>query len=261
LAATDQEFRKQFLLGAYNQYFNNVNRHILAGWQSFTSLIAVYALFSLVDKNSVLTDIATCAVILVLTWLIGHIFDASSWYNTNIYLIRNIEREFLEKRDIATLHWYFAKPDEYKPIRQAIDAHWQAIHAAHPSGVDPNAPEPANLPKLHWIYRMIKGLSKALTRTLGAVGFGTPKGSADMIRSLKIHLFLAVGTLIAVVGYHFYARVSPGFGSPFSAFELNRAFPYITLLVCYVFLVWVWNSVLEKLQILKRYSPGRETLL
>lgn len=36
-------------------------------------------------------------------------YDASYWYNRNLAIIANIERQFLKKEDLKNIHYYFGK--------------------------------------------------------------------------------------------------------------------------------------------------------
>ena len=54
-------------------------------------------------------DIATSIVVVTCIWLILHVIDASYWYNRNLVIIANIERQFLEIKDLKMIHYYFGK--------------------------------------------------------------------------------------------------------------------------------------------------------
>ncbi len=101
--------RDEFLLRMYDQMFNNIDRHILVVWQSVSVLIGAFALFALSEKNIIPIDIACTLIVMIATWLIAHVFDASHWYNRNLNIIANIEREFLNKEDSKLIHFYFAR--------------------------------------------------------------------------------------------------------------------------------------------------------
>lgn len=99
--------RENLLLKMYDQMFNDINRHILVVWQCVGVLIGALAVFALVEKNVIPLDFAVCIVLLLALWLMAHLFDAAYWYNRNLVIIANIEREFLLKEDLKNIHYYF----------------------------------------------------------------------------------------------------------------------------------------------------------
>ena len=102
------EDRREFLLRMYDQMFNDINRHILVVWQSIGVIVGAFAIFALVEKGIVSHDVACGIVLLLCTWSIAHIYDASYWYNRNLVIIANIERQFLKIKDTKEICWYFA---------------------------------------------------------------------------------------------------------------------------------------------------------
>lgn len=101
--------RKEFLLHMYDQMFNDINRHIIVVWQCVGVLIGAFALFSLVEKQIIPLDIATTLIILIGVWLLAHLQDAGYWYNRNLVIIANIERQFLKRKDLCEIQYYFGK--------------------------------------------------------------------------------------------------------------------------------------------------------
>src|SRR5690554_1590058 len=99
--------REEFLLKMYDQMFNDINRHIMVVWQSIGVLVGAFAIFALVEKNVISLDIATSIILLLSAWLVAHLFDAAYWYNRNLAVIANIERQFLLKSDLKEIHYYF----------------------------------------------------------------------------------------------------------------------------------------------------------
>jgi len=99
--------RKEFLIHMYDQMFNDINRHIMVVWQSVGVLIGAFAIFALVEKNIMPLDFAVTFVILLIAWLGAHLLDAGYWYNRNLVIIANIERQFLKKEDLRDVHYYF----------------------------------------------------------------------------------------------------------------------------------------------------------
>lgn len=103
------EERKEFLVHVYNQMFNDINRHVLVVWQSIGTLVGAFALLSLVEKDIMSLDLAAALIVLIGTWLLAHLHDAAYWYNRNLVIIANIERQFLRKQDLRHIHYYFGK--------------------------------------------------------------------------------------------------------------------------------------------------------
>jgi hypothetical protein len=103
------EIRADFLFNMYNQLFNDINRHILVIWQSISVLVGAFAIFALAEKKVISIDIATGLIILLSGWLLAHLYDSSFWYNRNLVIIANIEKEFLVKDDLRNIHYYFGR--------------------------------------------------------------------------------------------------------------------------------------------------------
>ncbi|MCQ8895241.1 hypothetical protein NQT62_02160 [Limnobacter humi] len=109
--------REELLLKMYDQMFNDINRHIMVVWQSIGVVVGAFAIFALVEKQVVSLDIAASIVLLLCAWLLAHLFDASYWYNRNLVIIANIERQFLKKDDLKQIHYYFGKHRPHKMIQ------------------------------------------------------------------------------------------------------------------------------------------------
>ena len=101
--------RQELLLKMYDQMFNDIDRHILVVWQSVGVLIGAFAIFALVETNVISLDIAASIILLLCVWLIAHLYDAGYWYNRNLVIIANIERQFLKSEDLKSIHYYFGK--------------------------------------------------------------------------------------------------------------------------------------------------------
>lgn len=102
-----QDRRDEFLLEMYRQMFNDINRNILVIWQSVSVFVGAIAIFALTEKNIISFDIATCIMILLCFWLFCNLLESSYWYNRNLVIIANIERQFLVKEDLVHIHYYF----------------------------------------------------------------------------------------------------------------------------------------------------------
>ena len=101
--------RDHFLIAMYNQLMNDINRHIVVVWQSIATLVAAIAAFSLVKDNIISLDIAVSIVLITCIWMVAHVYDASHWYNRNLVIIANIEKQFLTREDLRNIHFYFGK--------------------------------------------------------------------------------------------------------------------------------------------------------
>lgn len=101
--------RDQFLLELYRQMMNDIGRHILTVWQSVGVVVGAFALFALAEKGVMPIDLACSIVVLLCVWLYAHFLDANYWYNRNLVIVANIERQFLLKSDLRDIHYYFGK--------------------------------------------------------------------------------------------------------------------------------------------------------
>jgi hypothetical protein len=110
--------REELLLRMYDQLFNDINRHIMVVWQSIGVLIGAFAIFALVEKNILSLDLAAMIVLLLCAWLIAHLYDAAYWYNRNLVIIANIEKQFLNKDDLRDIHYYFGA---HRPKNKMIE--------------------------------------------------------------------------------------------------------------------------------------------
>lgn len=104
--------RDTFLLQMYQQMWNNINRHILVAWQSVGILGGAFAVSALVEKQVLSLNWAATILILAAAWQCAHSIDASNWYNRNLAIISNIEKQFLEAGDDVLIHPFFAKRRE-----------------------------------------------------------------------------------------------------------------------------------------------------
>lgn len=101
--------RKEFLMHMYDQMLNDINRHILVVWQSVGVVIGAFALFGLAERSILPLDVSVGLIALIGLWLVAHLEDAGYWYNRNLAIISNIERQFLKKSDLKNIHYYFGK--------------------------------------------------------------------------------------------------------------------------------------------------------
>lgn len=128
---TQLDRRDEFLIAMYGQLMNDINRHITVVWQSVATLVAAVAVFSFVKDNILSMDYAVSIVILICVWLMWHVYDAGYWYNRNLVIISNIERQFLCSSDLKDIHYYFgAHRKNNKLISHLEFQKWLAIGVA-----------------------------------------------------------------------------------------------------------------------------------
>lgn len=111
------EERAQLLLAMYKATWDNINRHILVVWQSVAALFTALAASYLSAATFISPDFVASLVIVTAGWAVAIALDASGWYNRNLHIIANIERQFLRPEDGRDIHFYFTKPPRRsKPI-------------------------------------------------------------------------------------------------------------------------------------------------
>lgn len=99
--------REDLLLKMYEVLNNEISRHIMVIWQSISVVIGAFTLLSLVEKNIMNVDVAIGIILLLIIWLFDHLIDSGYWYNRNLVIIANIERQFLKDSDQKDIHYYF----------------------------------------------------------------------------------------------------------------------------------------------------------
>ena len=101
--------RKTFLISMYDQLCHEMDRHIKIIWQIVGVLLSTFAIFALVEKNIISIDIAASILIAVCGLAIAIIIESNFWYNRNLVIVANIERQFLDVNDATEIHYYFTK--------------------------------------------------------------------------------------------------------------------------------------------------------
>jgi hypothetical protein len=101
------QHRAEFLMRMYTEMWGNINRHVLVVWQAVGVLGATLAAFGLAERKIIAIDWAISILILAAAWLVAHAIDANLWYNRNLAIIINIERQFLKASDTKLIHPYF----------------------------------------------------------------------------------------------------------------------------------------------------------
>ena len=100
--------RADFLKAMYLQLNSEMTRHLELAWQAVGVVVGSLAAMVLGTKGYIQIDIATLLIIIMFYWLVAHTIDSNYWYNRNLTIIANIERQFLTKEDLKSIHFYFA---------------------------------------------------------------------------------------------------------------------------------------------------------
>jgi hypothetical protein len=101
--------RKTFLMEMYRQMFADINRQMTVVWQAVSVVVGAFAILALVEKDIVPLDLAISLIIVLSAWMYAHMLDGGYWYNRNLVIIANIERQFLLESDLRDIHFYFGK--------------------------------------------------------------------------------------------------------------------------------------------------------
>lgn len=101
--------RETFLIEIYRQMFSDINRHLTVIWQSVSVVVGAFALLALSEKGVVPSDVAIGLIVILCGWLYAHMLDAGYWYNRNLVIIANIERQFLLTSDLKDIHFYWGE--------------------------------------------------------------------------------------------------------------------------------------------------------
>lgn len=107
---TARDRRDQFLVTMYGKTWDNISRHLLVVWQSIAALFTAVGAAFLSDKKLLSPDFAFSIVVLAATWSLAHAIDAKAWFNRNLLIVSNIERQFLWSSDAQEIHPFFAGP-------------------------------------------------------------------------------------------------------------------------------------------------------
>lgn len=185
--------RRDFLRVMYEQMFRDIAQQYTIVWQAAGVVFASFALMALSEKDVLPIDLALAVVLIVLIWFLDNVIECSYWYNRNISIISNIERQFLERSDLREIHYYF----EAIPKNNSMPAH------------------------------------------------------------IRVHGALGVGLGALIITYHFFSRVTPGFGLSLYYVDWVRAAPYAVALVGAIWLVARARRRSMDFDKFKQLSPGR----
>jgi len=101
--------RNDFLKSMYEQMFRDIDQHYTIVWQSAGTVFASFAIIALSEKQLIPIDLGVSILVIVFSWLFLNVIECSYWYNRNLCIIANIERQFLTKADLKDIHYYFGK--------------------------------------------------------------------------------------------------------------------------------------------------------
>lgn len=124
MGADPHEKRPEFLIELYKQMMNDINTHIIVIYQSVGVVVGAFAILALVEKQIVPIDLAVSIIVGLAGWLLAHLYDASYWYNRNLVIIANIERQFLYEKDLREIHYYFGKHREESAMLTHLRIQW-----------------------------------------------------------------------------------------------------------------------------------------
>jgi hypothetical protein len=79
-----------------------------------------------------------------------------------------------------------------------------------------------------------------------------------LVAHFRIQWAMVAFLWIILIGYHFYQRVLPDFGSTLDHFEFVRSIPYLVSVICVVCCYWFARSRAEDYADLEKESPGQE---
>jgi hypothetical protein len=165
---------------------------VLVVWQSIGVLVGALAVFALVEKGILSLDFATTFVILISSWSVAHLYEATYWYNRNLAIIANIERQFLTALDLKEIHYYFG---EHRKVNKMLDQF--KIQYALAVGIA------AIFLAFHFVERI-------------APGIGAPWGSFQVQRAVPHMLLVAAVVLLFLLErrygekYREFLQNSPG---------------------------------------------------
>jgi hypothetical protein len=125
-----EDYRKQMLLNLYNQLWSSINARLNLIWESVSILVGAFAIFALTEKNIIDLDLATALIVVMSGWFLAHVVDMSFWFNRNLVVIANIERQFLNPQDGTLIYGYFLT---HRPRNRMV--HYYRIQAVLGIGI------------------------------------------------------------------------------------------------------------------------------
>ncbi len=119
IQTVDEGKRAEFLIKMYETYNAEIARHFGLAWQAVSVFLA--SIVAIVAAIKEIAGIPAYAIIslyfFLVTWAIEVVIDAAFWYNRNLVVVANIERQFMKPSDARDIHWYFL---EHRPFNKPI---------------------------------------------------------------------------------------------------------------------------------------------
>lgn len=111
--------KPDFLIKMYETYNKEIDRHFAFAWQAVSVFAAsIVAILTATETiTGVPAYIALSLYVVLVSWGIDTIIDSYFWYNRNLVVIANIERQFLDARDATEIHYYFLT---HRPVNKPI---------------------------------------------------------------------------------------------------------------------------------------------
>jgi hypothetical protein len=180
--ANEPNPRDGFLIEMYREMSSHLNRHMLLSWQSIGVVGGALAVFVLGDKLEATMDgrldFAIGIVILLCAWSICHVLDANNWFERNLHIITNIERQFLRASDSKEIHYFFTKHRSARSEKGLIQHLRIQLHMA--AGLW------AMLIGYHFYQRVVPG-------------WGLPVSHFEVVRSIPYLLTVAAAVYCRIV--------------------------------------------------------------
>lgn len=112
------EKRDQFLLHLYDNLWDSIDRSELGVWQFVGLNAALFTIIALIYTEKLSTEVAGAFGMIIVFWGMNIVINAGWWFNHNLNIIRNIEREFFDPADYGRI-----LPEGYKQHKvQALNA-------------------------------------------------------------------------------------------------------------------------------------------
>lgn len=117
--SVDEAKRADFLIKMYETYNAEIARHFGLAWQAVSVFLAsIVAVVAAINKIAgIPAYVVICLYLFLVTWAVEVVIDAAFWYNRNLVVVANIERQFMKPSDAKDIHWYFLK---HRPFNKPI---------------------------------------------------------------------------------------------------------------------------------------------
>ncbi|HVY53953.1 MAG TPA: hypothetical protein VHA13_05480 [Gammaproteobacteria bacterium] len=108
--------RKEFLLHLFDKAWDDIGSTIKVIWQSIVILLGAIATIIFTKAKVIPITTTYTIAIIAIVWMLAHIENAAYWFNRNLAIIANIERQFLNEDDSENIHFYFTA---HRPAKMA----------------------------------------------------------------------------------------------------------------------------------------------